>query len=120
MNTFHIQDELVTTHNQDITLRINYPQKLLISRGLTNLEGNGRSRLEVDLLFFAQDDYVTDSRYHTETYRKIEPFPLLCNLRKYRLELTHLFHIAGQDDRAGFEAPLRAGACRAPPSHSNR
>jgi hypothetical protein len=38
MNTLHIQDELVTPHNQDI-----------------------RSRLEVDWLFFAQDGYVTGS-----------------------------------------------------------
>jgi hypothetical protein len=51
-------------------IETNYPQKLWISRGLTNVEGNGRSRLEVDLLFFAQDDSVTDSRYRTETYRK--------------------------------------------------
>jgi hypothetical protein len=34
---------------------INYPQKLWISQGLTNLEGNSRPRLEVDLLFFAQE-----------------------------------------------------------------
>ena len=51
---------------------INYPQKLWINRGLTNLEGNGRSRFEVDWLFFAQDDYITDSRYRTEMYRKYE------------------------------------------------
>jgi hypothetical protein len=44
----------------------NYPQKLWISQGLTNLEGNGRSRLEVDWLFFAQDDSVTESRYRTD------------------------------------------------------
>jgi hypothetical protein len=31
--------------------------------GLDKLKGNGRSRLEVDWLFFAQDDYVTDSIY---------------------------------------------------------
>jgi hypothetical protein len=53
---------------------INYPQKLWISRGLTNLEETGRSRLEVDLLFFAQDDSVTGSRYRTETYRKAVSF----------------------------------------------
>jgi hypothetical protein len=45
---------------------INYPQKLWISRDLTNLESNSRPRLEVDLLFFAQDDSVTDSRHRTE------------------------------------------------------
>jgi hypothetical protein len=39
---------------------------------LTNLESNSRSRFEVDWLFFAQGDCVTDSRYRTETYRKYE------------------------------------------------
>jgi hypothetical protein len=34
--------------------------------GLTNLEGNSRSGLEVDWLFFAQDDSVTDSRHCTK------------------------------------------------------
>jgi hypothetical protein len=43
-----------------------YPQKLWISQGLTNLEGNGLSRLEVDWLFFAQDDSVTESSYRTD------------------------------------------------------
>jgi hypothetical protein len=60
------------TDSTRLRYKINYPQKLWISRGLTNLEGNDRSGLEVDWLFFAQCDYVTDSRYHTETYSKYE------------------------------------------------
>jgi hypothetical protein len=40
--------------------------------GLDKLKDNGRSRFEVDWLFFAQRDYVTDSRHHPETYRKYE------------------------------------------------
>jgi hypothetical protein len=40
--------------------------------GLDKFKDNGWSRLEVDWPFFAQGDYVTDSRYRTETYRKYE------------------------------------------------
>jgi hypothetical protein len=40
--------------------------------GLDKFRGNSQSRLEVDLLFFAQDGSVTDLRYRTETYRKYE------------------------------------------------
>ena len=51
----------------------NYPQKLGISQGLTNLEGNGRSRLEVDWLFFAQDHPITDSIYSVSDDKLIKP-----------------------------------------------
>jgi hypothetical protein len=54
----HISPSLILLHN-----KINYPQKLWISRGLTNLEGNSWSRFEVDWLFFAQDHSITDSIY---------------------------------------------------------
>jgi hypothetical protein len=70
MNTLHIQGELsraislIELQNPKYyVIETNYPQKLWISRDLTNVESSGRSRLEVDWLFFAQDDSVTDSRY---------------------------------------------------------
>ena len=60
--------------NQDIyVIEANYPQKLWISRGLTNLQGNGRSGLEVDWLFFAQVEYVTDSIYSVSADKLIKP-----------------------------------------------
>jgi hypothetical protein len=64
-----ISNRFGTLPTKRMRFETNYPQKLWISQGLTNLEGNGRSKLEVDWLFFAQDDSVTDSRYCTETYR---------------------------------------------------
>jgi hypothetical protein len=73
MNTLHIQDELVTLHIQDITLQNQLSTEAVDKPGgLTNLEGNGRSRLEVDWTLFAQNDSVTESRYRTETYRRYE------------------------------------------------
>jgi hypothetical protein len=57
----HISPSLILLHN-----KINYPQKLWISWGLTNLKSNSQSRLEVNWLFFAQGDYVTYSRYRTK------------------------------------------------------
>jgi hypothetical protein len=55
---------LIELHNQYITLRNQLSTEAVDKPGLTNLEGNGRSRLEVDWLFIAQGDYVTDSRHH--------------------------------------------------------
>src|SRR3954470_12335614 len=52
---------------QDITLRNQLSTEAVDKLGLTNLESNSRPRLEVDWLFFAQGDSVTDSRYRTET-----------------------------------------------------
>ena len=51
---------------------INYPQKLWISRGLTNLESNSRSRFEVDWLFFTQDHSITDSIYSVSADKLIK------------------------------------------------
>jgi hypothetical protein len=70
MSTLHNQDELVIPHNQDITLQNQLSTEAVDKPGLANLESDSRSRLEVGWLFFAQGDYVTDSRYRTETYRK--------------------------------------------------
>jgi hypothetical protein len=50
---------LIELHNQLSTEAVD---KL----GLDKLKDNGWSGLEVDLLFFAQDDYITESRYRTE------------------------------------------------------
>jgi hypothetical protein len=61
-------DEEHADETKLISYKINYPQKLWISWGLTNLESNGRSGLEVDWLFFAQDECVTDSRHRTEVW----------------------------------------------------
>jgi hypothetical protein len=54
-------------------IETNYPQKLWISRGLTNVEGNDWSRLEVDWLFFAQDHPLTDSVYSVSNDKLIKP-----------------------------------------------
>ena len=53
-------------------IETNYPQKLWISWGLTNLESNGRSRLEVDWLFFAQDHSLIDSIYSVSNDKLIK------------------------------------------------
>jgi integrase len=55
-------------------------------QGLDKLKDNGRSRLEVDWLFFAQDDYVTDSRYRTDPWQlKWARNWLDCSLRRFLL-----------------------------------
>jgi hypothetical protein len=41
--------------------------------GLTNVEDNGQSRLEVDWLFFAQDYSLTDSIYSVSADKLIKP-----------------------------------------------
>jgi hypothetical protein len=67
MNTYTIKMTMLrfqldcVTESSRLCTKSTYPQKLLISRGLTNLESNSRSRLEVDWLFFARDDYITES-----------------------------------------------------------
>jgi hypothetical protein len=66
-------DEEHADETKLISYKINYPQKLWISRGLTNLEGNSWSRFEVDWLFFAQDHRVTDLRYDVSADKLIKP-----------------------------------------------
>jgi hypothetical protein len=58
---------LIELHNQYITLRNQLSTEAVDKPGFDKCRGNSRSRLEVDWLFFAQDDHIADSRYRIDS-----------------------------------------------------